>query len=334
LIVLSTIAGKAFANEALAQSPSRPLARWKRAGENNRRFWLGSGEMKEEHVTSEGVERTYFVYTPTARIQYPAPVVLAFHGGGGTAHSMDKLTGGITKCADDNGFVVVFPEGVSKCWNDGRTVNRKHGLNDVGFISKMCDRLIEDGIADGKRIYATGISNGGFFSQYLALQIPERIAAVASVAATLSDLHEPMMTHKPVAVMYILGVEDPLVPYKGGKIGGWLLRNSRGNAISAGKAVDFWISNNGLSRQNVKETVSDTVPGDGTRVVLREFGQPGERNQLVVYDIEGGGHTWPRGWQYLPPALIGKTSREIDANQVIWAFFKSHEIKPTTAQWQ
>lgn len=295
------------------------------AGSGNQKFWQGSGKMSTNHIISEGVERTYLVYTPARQLTYPAPVVLAFHGGGGSARSMDKFCGGITVCADKEGFIIVFPEGLSKSWNDGRAVNRKHGYDDVLFITSMCDKLIADGVADRRRIYATGISNGGFFSQYLALKIPERIAAVASVAATLADLHESMMTGKPVPLMYILGMDDPLVPFSGGKIGGKILRNSRGNAIPAARAIDFWVNNNGVANSNGVQKVFDTAPGDGTKVHYREYGATGSPNQVVVYEIEGGGHTWPGGGQYLPVALVGKTSKEIDANQVIWDFFNTHK---------
>jgi len=292
----------------------------------NQKYWQGGGKMETQHVNSEGAERMFLVYTPTCQMQYPAPVVLAIHGGGGNARSMDKLCGGITKLADKEGFVVVFPEGISKCWNDGRTVNQKHGFDDVMFIEKMCDKLVADGVADPKRIYTTGISNGGFFSQYLALRIPDKIAAAASVAATLSDVHEPMMTHKPVPLMYILGVEDPLVPYNGGRIGGKILWGSRGQAVSAERSIDFWIANNGLAKSKTSEAVQDAFPDDGTKVHFSEYGQPGSPGEVAVYVIEGGGHTWPRGWQYLPVAVIGRTSQEMDANKVIWEFFKTHRL--------
>ncbi len=294
--------------------------------EAGKKFWSGDGKMEQLKLSSEGVERTYYVYRPACQVRYPAPVVMAFHGGGGTARGMDKLCGGITSCADRQGFVVVFPDGVSRGWNDGRTINEKNRPNDVQFISTLCDSIVKEGIADPQRIYATGISNGGFFSQYLALKLPDKIAAVASVAATLSDLHEGMMTHKPVPIMYILGVEDPLVPFSGGKIGGKVLWKSRGTAIPAERAVDFWLSNNGIAKNKRQEEVLDTIPEDGTKVMFRDYGQPGSRSQVSVYEIEGGGHTWPRGWQYLPVAVVGKTSQEMDANSVIWQFFNTHHL--------
>ncbi|MBK9142806.1 MAG: esterase [Candidatus Melainabacteria bacterium] len=292
-------------------------------------FWQGSGSMRKESLKVGGVERTYYVYSPRGfeAGSGPLPLVIALHGGGGTAERMDKLTGGITRVADRNGFLIAFPQGEQKRWNDGRKAESITGsLDDVGFIAQMIDTLVGSGKVDSKRVYATGISNGGFFSQYLAIKLPDRIAAVATVAATVPASWQSESPGRPVPVMMILGLEDPLVPYNGGRIGGRILHKDRGSVLPAGQSISYWLDNNSVDRSSRRENRIDNDPDDGTSLVVSTFGQAADKKQVMVVDVRGGGHTWPRGWKYLPEALIGRTSQELDANEAIWNFFRSHSL--------
>lgn len=289
------------------------------------KFWLGAGSMKKRAVTVDGSQRVFHLYTPPGRIRRPAPLFIAFHGGGGTAWGTDKLAGGITKLADREGFLVAFPEGLERSWNDGRAFRRSEA-DDVLFITKMIDRLVSEVIADKRRIYAAGISNGGFLSQYLALKIPERLAAVASVAATVTESHLALKSGKPVPILFLLGTDDPLIPWKGGEIGGDLLFKSRGQVVAAQEGIKFWIENNGTSKRAEKKKLPDLDPKDGMRITVETYSKGNPRSDVVVYEIEGGGHTWPGGSQYLPVQLVGPTNREMDGNQVIWNFFKRHKL--------
>lgn len=288
------------------------------------KFWAGSERMRLVKLSCQGHERSYYLYCPNISRKGPLPLVIACHGGGGMARRMDKLTGGITRLADAEGFVVAFPQGLDKRWNDGRMkTSVTDSPDDVGFINKMIDREIERGLVDPGRVYATGISNGGFFSQYLALKLPTKIAAVASVAATVPESFLAEARSEAVPVMFILGTEDPLIPYKGGPIGGKLLLKNRGSVLPAAQSINFWLDNNKLDRGSKKEQVQDKIENDGTSIVLSSYGG----DEVVVFEILGGGHTWPRGWKYLPESLIGKTSQEIDATKEIWKFFVGHSLQ-------
>src|SRR5690606_36288068 len=139
---------------------------------------------RRQIVDSTGAKRFYFLYQPKKARGTPAPLVLACHGGGGTARSMNKLTGGLTSLADREGFVVAFPQGKGLHWNDGRACNN-NGCADVEFISSLIDELVQKGSVRKNQVFATGIFNGGFFSQYLSKKLPNKMAAVASVAATV-----------------------------------------------------------------------------------------------------------------------------------------------------
>lgn len=291
---------------------------------SNRKLTIyGNGSVSLRNIMVNDSTRSYYLYLPQNSQIGKKPLVIACHGGGGTAQSMDKLSGGITKLADKEQFVCIFPQGIRKHWNDGRTVNLSN-FNDVDFIEKVIDELVSEGLVDSKRVYSTGISNGGFFSQYLAKKIPDKVAAIASVAATLPKKYLQYEKTTPVPVLYILGTEDPLVPYEGGSAGFKRSRKKRGEVVSAKEAVAYWLNNNDVSESSIKLETIDADKGDGMEIVRAQYSNGDTKSDVSVYKIIGGGHTWPSGWQYLPARLVGKTSYELDANKVIWDFFSKH----------
>ena len=123
--------------------------------------------------------RSYLLYVPESLPDKPVSLVLVFHGGGGHASNMPSFTK-FDSVADANNFIVAYPESVNKSWNDTRNLSP---ADDVGFIRTLIANLSKSHKIDAKRIYATGISNGGFFSQRLACDLTDQFAAVASIAA-------------------------------------------------------------------------------------------------------------------------------------------------------
>lgn len=287
--------------------------------------WSGAGKPELREIDVAGVKRRYYVYKP-ASARTPAPLVLAFHGGGGTADGVDKCAGGLAKTADKEGFIVVFPDGKDKHWNDGRPDISNTSYDDVGFVSQLIDQLTNEQLIDAKRVYATGISNGGFFSQYLATQLPGKIAAVASVAASVSKTFIDLNV-APIPIMLLLGTADTLVPWEGGKIGGKILPRGRGEVLTGKQSLQFWLERNKNSAQPVCKTLSDSDKSDDSQVFVEQYGAPGSSNEVVLYEIRGGGHTWPGGQQYLPQKIIGPVCRDFDGNETIWSFFKRHSQK-------
>ncbi len=293
------------------------------------RFWLGAGDMAEKDVVMEGVTRKYYVYTPAnAKTGVLLPLVLVFHGGGGTARGADYHIGGMTKVADKYGFIVVFAQGVDRHWNDGRPGLVDHYYDDVTFVWNIIETLVKSGKVDRSRVYATGISNGGFFSQYLGIMLPGKLAAVASVAASVSTNFQNIPVKQPLPIMFLLGTEDTLVPWLGGSIGGEILKKKiRGAVISGRESVDFWLAKNGNSAKAERVPLDDTNPDDGSKVFVEQYGADNSSNEVVLVEIQGGGHTWPSGQQYLPVKLIGPVCKDFDANEMIWTFFSKHSLQ-------
>jgi polyhydroxybutyrate depolymerase len=121
-------------------------------------------------------------------------------------------------------------------------------------------------------------------------------------------------------------VDDPVVPFEGGEIYGHSGREMLGTVLSVEQSVGYWVARNGCSPVPVVTEEPDRDPDDGTRVSRKEYVNNEDGTRVILYIIYGGGHTWPGGLQYLPERVIGKTSRDIDASEVIWSFFKSQKL--------
>jgi len=276
-----------------------------------------------------GIRRTYLVHVGSAcNAGTPAPLVIVLHGGGGTGAGMVKLTG-FNTVADRERFIVVYPDGVDRHWNDGRGVEwyRAHtqDIDDVGFISALIDELSGKLNIDSKRVYATGISNGGMMSYRLGCELSQRIAAIAAVTASIAvNKAKEWSPSRPMPVMIIAGTADPLVPWDGGDIrfGGRIY----GTVLSMPDTVKFWVEKNGCSTRPVVRRLPDSDPTDGTTVRREVYSGCKGGAEVVLYAVEGGGHTWAGGLQYLQERIIGKTSREFGASEVIWQFFKQHSL--------
>lgn len=292
-------------------------------------------EIEKYKVRQGELDREYWVYDPraqgTSAKSGKRPLVLVLHGGGGRADKFAVMTGdktSFTALADKEDLLVVFPQGYKKHWNDGREVDhietQSKGLDDVSFISEIIDEMVKTRGADPRRVYATGPSNGGFMSNRLACDLSDKVAAVGIVIAQMSvNMKDRCNPKAPVSVLIMNGTEDPLVPFDGGHVRLSKRGKSRGEIISTADTFDFWLNKAGYAKggQSIPAVVlPDTDPKDKTRVARQDF--KGKNAAVALYTVEGGGHTWPGGKQYLFEFLVGRTSHDINATEVIWDFFK------------
>jgi len=292
-----------------------------------------SGRDEKKSFIHKDLERTFHIHFPEGYLKsQKLPLVIALHGRGGEGESMVLVTrGGFNKLSERDGFIVVYPDGIDKGWNDGRVDEEandralKENIDDVGFISALIDRMIKDYNVDPKRIYVTGISNGAIMSYRLACEISSKITAIAPVDGNIPYvLSDECSPSSPISVLAINNVADPLVPFEGGEIWGHFHRVKLGKVLSVNESIGLWVRINKCNPIPFIDQEPDRDPQDGTRVLRKEFSKGIGGTEVFLYKIDGGGHTWPGGLQYLPVWLIGKTSRDIDACEVIWNFFKRH----------
>jgi polyhydroxybutyrate depolymerase len=304
VLILSTVGAQLFAGQDA-----------KGERQQSARKTVRTGATTSYSIKVGALKRSYALHVPPGlSADKRVPLVLMFHGGGGTPAYAERESK-FSDLSDREGFLAAYPEGINKSWNDGRGADAIAALiDDVAARHKL----------DTQRVFATGISNGAIFSHYLAAKLSGRIAAIAPVAGgiprTWSEKFNP---DTPVSVLILQGVNDPLVPYDGGAITlPW--KSERGKIISTADAVRKWVKHNGCKADAVEQDLPDTDARDGCRV--RKFTYGGGRNgtEVVLCRIEGGGHTWPNGLQYLPAIIVGKVCRDIDGTRIIWDFFKTH----------
>jgi len=273
-----------------------------------------------DHLIMEQMRRTYHTHVPSPESFPMKGLLFVFHGGGATGRGIPRLTH-FNEIADRERFVVVYPDGLRRHWRDGRATSPESDeVDDVGFVSALISKMISVYEIPIHRVYAAGISNGGFFSQRLAVEIPEQVRGIATVAATMPiTLSNLQSLRKPIPTMLIQGTEDPLVPYDGGDV----RAGAKGPILSARDSAAKWAQLNGCSSQPEIVHVPSKID-DGTHIRVEKYGSCKDNAEVILFVVEGGGHTWPGGWQYFPERIIGKTSVNMDASEEIMAFFKRH----------
>jgi polyhydroxybutyrate depolymerase len=256
-------------------------------------------------------KRRYLVYTPASYAAQPDktyPVVFNFHGSGMTMAEQMLYTQ-MNRAADRHGFIVVYPAGLKQDWNVGFGMSYLEGTDDIGFTEALLARLRQDYRVDDRRVYATGLSRGGFFALRIAAELPHKFAAVASVGAPMP---EPVIRHHTstgkVGVLQLHGTADQVVAYAGKPTG----------YLSAEATYDYWLQRNGIAGDQATPVVL------GADVTWREQGNG--RQRVALATIRDGGHTWPGADPFNVGLPIGKTTPDLDANEAIWQFLSQHRL--------
>jgi polyhydroxybutyrate depolymerase len=269
-----------------------------------------------------GRTRTFRYHLPP-ELKPESPLLLSLHGRLGQGKNQEKLSG-FDAVADEGGFIVVYPDGVERSWADGRgtTPADQQGVDDVGFLTALVDHFIKEFKSDRRRVYAAGMSNGAMMSYRLACERADRFAAIGPVAALMGQtLAQACTPSRPVSVISFVGTEDPLVPFKGGPVSG-----DRGPVLSEAETREKWAAFNACEGGLAVSQEPERDPTDGTRIRRETHGSCREGSEVVFHVVEGGGHVWPGGAQYLPKALIGRGSQEADASRALWTFFQRFQL--------
>jgi polyhydroxybutyrate depolymerase len=280
-----------------------------------------------ETIHIDGKERTYTALVPT---RTPAPLVLVLHGN--TQQGIDMQTRSAwPKVAQREQFIAIFADGLNRAWADLRSDTERAGrtappgTDDVAFLMALVAKYIKDGVADPKRIYVTGVSNGGAMTMTLACKQPQMFAAVAAViinfTATMAEACKP---ERPIPMLLMNGTADPLVAYEGGK---GTSRYGLPNVWSTPQTVSFWRKVNGCEAGDAATNeLLDGDQGDSSSVSRIESRCPPGKD-VVLYRVNGGGHRMPGKTpdakaKRIVDAILGPQNRDIDGPEVIWAFLK------------
>ena len=245
----------------------------------------------------DGKTRTYRLYVPQSYdANQPVPLILNFHG---YTNSIDIQynQSNFQQLAEDNQFIYATPQGLGN--SAGWAINNFFGGNedDIGFSNALIDVIESQYNINAKRIYATGFSNGGYFSYRLACELSNRIAAVASVAGSMTagwiDNGQCQPQH-PTAVLQITGTNDSVIPINGGGLG-----------KSINQVMQYWTTYN-----NGNTTPVTTDLGSGSSRAVYENGNNGVTAEFIT--VGGKGHSWIGG--------------NVDTSNEIWDFFSRFDI--------
>jgi polyhydroxybutyrate depolymerase len=274
-------------------------------------------------VESAGSERCYYLYVPPGYdAAEPGPLVLSFHGFSSNPESHALITGW-HRLAEQEGFLLVYPQGMGypQRWNAGATWGDE-GVDDVQFFRDMVDDVSEMAAVDRSRIYVNGFSNGGGMSVRIGCEAADVVTAIGSVAGAVVDMDD-CSPSRPVPVMAFHGTADPIVDYEGGEMRGRALPLAAGVTsaptyfLGAEEWVALWAESNGCATEPEALSPQGDVRG-------MEYVDCNQSARVILYTIEGGGHTWPGGW---PIPLVGKTSAGINATEELWAFFQEYRLE-------
>jgi len=269
-------------------------------------------ETIQSTIIHDDLEREFILYVPASYDgSENVPLLFNFHGAGGNAAEQMEW-GDFRPVADTAGFLIVHPQGTGMedagFWNIGDGAD---GVDDIGFTEAVIDSISAEYSIDTDRVYATGKSNGGFFSILLAGQLSERIAAIASVSGTMTqNMFDNMAPVHPTPFLHIHGTGDFLVPYEGNQL-----------YLSVSEVLDYWVDYNNCDITPIVTQLQDVDPDDGSTVehYLYEFGD----NCVAVEHLKvlDGGHSWPGSTDPYPG-----TNSDIDGSVEIWNFLSRYDI--------
>ncbi len=260
-----------------------------------------------QSFTFQGVARTYLLYVPRAYTgAEKVPLVFDFHGFGSNA-VQQMVYGNYKPESERDDFLIVAPDGQVPADRHFNLTGEKGLQNDVQMVGALLDHIEATLCVDARRVYATGMSDGGAMTSVLACQMSNRFAAFGPVAVVVA-----CGGTRAIPITGFAGTADPVVPFNGGKIqccGG-------GQIAGASEAMTAWakfdkcataFTDTLLSSEVTRRTWSGCAPG----------------GSVTFYIIAGGGHTWPGS---IPIASLGKTTNQIDASATLWRFFQAHTL--------
>jgi polyhydroxybutyrate depolymerase len=280
-------------------------------------------------MDSGGLTRTMEMHVPPQISQGQAlPVILVLHGGNGSGARLQE-TLGFDAYADQDGAIVIYPDGVESNWADGRgtTDAALAGVDDIGFFTDVLDQVALHDHMDAQRVWFTGASNGGIMTHRVACDLADRVAAVAPVISALPTAYvESCQPARPIPMLAIQGTADLFINLEGGDASHDTTGLGDGGLIESAQATAaFWAQHNGCDPEPTVQALEPTSEDDETTVELRTWrGCQGDA-LIDYYIVHGMGHTWPP-LEGAAPRLSGPSSHQLDATALIWAFVRAHAL--------
>ena len=281
----------------------------------------------------QGVERHYYLQNAAAAA--PVPLVVSLHGYRRPDQALAErenlsavASASLGRVAGREGFIVAYPHAWLGKWNqfaglDNTQLEDGRPVDDVGFIARLIERLVDRGLADPKRVYLTGFSDGAIMSYRLLCTAGAPFAAAAPVAGTMYQKHrDTCAATLPIPLLVIAGTDDRSLPYDG-----WIFPTGR--EISIPETMEHFRLLHGCTGQK-SDLLYDRDPHDGSRVLEVVWTGCAIEHAVKLLRVEGGGHNAP-SFEPLPEAWrdwAGAHNRDVKTAEEIWTFLRQFERRP------
>jgi polyhydroxybutyrate depolymerase len=229
---------------------------------------------------------------------------------------------GMNEVADENGFVVCYPQGTTdqydnSFFNVGYEFQNNPTVDDVGFIVALAEYLQNTHQLSNVNTFCTGMSNGGDMSYMLACEASSTFRAIAPVAGMiLYDIYNSCNPDNPVPVFETHGTEDDVTYYEGDpdNADGW------GSYLDIPSTIDYFVTQNNLTDVLFSE-LPDINTNDESTIESYIYTSPNSTNEVWLYKVINGGHDWPGAWGNM----------DVNISQEIWKFFSQMSLPEETS---
>ncbi|WP_375495859.1 alpha/beta hydrolase family esterase [uncultured Nostoc sp.] len=270
-------------------------------------------------VRNQGELRTYYIYTPKSyNPKHAMSLVLVFHGDRGSGNSIAQVTR-FNNLAEAFGFIAVYPNGLDHQWSFTGHLRKK--IDDISFVAALIEHIERIRNINSRKIYATGFSQGGILTQALACKLPNKIAAFASVAGSLTARFVPSChPSTSVSMMMINGTKDLNVHYNGDRM------SQKEALVSIPETANFWRRHDQCTSSSEFQKLTGTKSSNRLRVKTLRYSGCRNRSEVLQLAVVNGGHFWPGGAS--TDTKLNKLNIQLglDASQTIWRFFQRHSL--------
>ncbi len=275
-------------------------------------------------VTGGGADHPVRVFVPSSFDGMPMPAVLNWHGLGSNGDDQAAYSG-YEELAEEQGFLVVHPTGVAAAGGPTSwqlAPDAGVGRDDVAFAATLIDELVADWCAEPKRIYSTGMSNGGYFTTRLLCELSDRVAAGVSVAGLFHP--DGCAPTRPVPLLAFHGTDDDVVPYEGGDsvlLGDDAVPPALAALFAQSIRVEYeeFVAANGCTL-----TAADTFID--SEIVIHTYEECDGGFAMALFEVTDGGHTWPGSPLRDVTDGLGYTTGRVEATRDGWVYMREFSL--------
>ncbi len=284
-----------------------------------------------ETMMHGGVKRTFLLHVPRSYSpSQPVPLVVVLHGDSSSAREMEELTR-LNPLSARDGFIVVYPEGVSRGWNDGLSKQALRGrrgeADDVGYLAQIVAALSSSYQIDPRRVYLVGYDEGAMMGFRAICELPGLFAGIASVMGTMPvSVYKRCAATEAISILLINGAEDRLIPLEERDRARFRLPE----LVSVEQTARFWADVNRCSPLPAYKTRLDLDVRRSGFAREAVYPQCRSNTQVMIFALHGSGHGWPEAtlsplMGFAAKQVLGASLEGQNVSDVVWRFLSRQQ---------